>query len=542
LKAEGAQASELDLSRRIEEARSRFTDPSDSLVKRACGWFSHRDVERACIELTPKLHGPFAAVLSEEWPNTDEDADHACVAVAEALVHELAERNASLELLADATRFLVGIGHCYFCEAFLRRLEQDPSASSWRALLISPPVDPLAWLHSYDRGSHLALALEESAARAFPRPPDALLEDLRPRTSFNTVGQLHLELAYRLDPCAAAEMICGLPTDDLVGAAHHLLILLGADVPNLIRTLSPPACGLFLAAFAVDVDSELQGRAPRAHTPHPMRMVDVENHERYSEEVEGAYAARYAHLARALTERQDGDRMLGPWLTFLARRRGRVIVTGAHVHPGQELVPLRSSARVFVEGGRAISFAGTPTTPAVLLARATLLEAAPGAPDVARSLWEDWTALLVSAHPSLRTDDEITAHVMGRVLAQCLTPHETWRCTAKRIQPQVRSYERWPWNTIDVVTSVVIAAGAAAEALEREGEALWREAFAMSVRHFLVAADRGREDLPRLLPAWLFHCFTRVFGADSGELLLLLQRLPTAELMKDAHNKMLCGQ
>jgi hypothetical protein len=542
LKAEDVRAGELSPQQRLDGARARLADPSDSLVKRARAWFGHRDVERACVELAPGLRGPFAAVLSEDWPGTGEDVDHACVAVAEALVHELAERDASLDLLADAIRFLVGIGHRHFCDALLRRLDRDPAADSWRAMLTSPPADALAWLHSYDGGSHVALALEEAAARAFPRPPDGLLDDLHTHASFNAVGRLHLELVYRLDPRAAAEMICGLPSDDLVRGACRLLVQWGVDEPALIRTLSPPACGLFLAAFAADVDFELQRRAPRAHTPHPMTIADIEEHARYAEEVEGAYAARYADLAQALSERQDDDRMLGPWLAFLAGRRRRVFVTAAHVHPGQEFVPLRSSARVFVERHRAVSFAGTPTTPAVLLARAILLEAAPGDSDVACSIWEDWTALLVSAHPSLRTDDEVTAQVMGWVLAQCSTPDGTWRRTAQRIQPRARSYERSPWGEIDVVASVVVSAGCAAAELERAGEALWRDAFAMAIRHFLVVADRDRDHPSRLLPAWLFHVFTRVFGPDDVELSTLLQRLPTAELVKDARNVMLRGR
>lgn len=530
---EDVQSAGIGVQPRSDEERL-GDSTSDLLVTRARAWFVHRDPQLACMELSEDLRRPFAAILSEEHPGTDENAKRACLAVAEALAHELAVREASLSLLVDVARFLVDVGRQYFCDTLLRQIEKDRAASSWPAMLTAPPTDALAWLNRWRARDGIALVLKEEADRAFPRPPDGLLKTSYNHASFNEVGVLHLELAYRLAPRATAEMICGLPADQLAWDACHLLTQWGIDWLALIATLSPPACGLFLAAFVDDVDSELQRRAPRADIPHPMTRANAEARERFVEWVEGSYAAKYAAVATALSERQDGGRMLGPWLAFLARRNGPPLTIAAYVHPEQDRVPLRISIRVFAEHGRTPSFTGTQMAPAVLVARAMLLEAAPGNTALADSIWADWTALLLSDATELHTDYGSTAQVMGWVLAQCSEPHESWRRTARRIQPQARVYERLPWDQIDVVTNVVISAAIAAVQMGSDGESIWGEAFTMAIRHSLVAPTRGFDDPARTLPLWFFHDVARVFGENHVELLEMMKRLPTDELRSKA--------
>jgi len=246
-------------------------------------------------------------------------------------------------------------------------------------------------------------------------------------------------------------------------------------------------------------------------------------------------SALFASVAAVLLSRPDGDRLLGPWLYYLAERRQRAAARSRDGAQGVTWTALHAAAAVIGERGAQVDLGTVPSTADRLLVEALILLARPDDRGGAAAVWQRWIDLLGTSDESFRFADDADWWHAGAMLARCDDPLATWTAAVRRLQPALRAYERDVSSRIDLVPSLVMAAVWAAEHLGTSGHALWNAASRLANRHYLVV---GLHDLPGAisleLPAFPFRSFRAVFGEDEPALGAALATLPDDDLVRRA--------
>jgi len=496
--------------RRLEGARDRLATDPHELVARVRRWHRDRDLDGATTSLPVALEAALRAVLTEDRPEADANGDLVTVAVAEAIAQELAAGRAELDVFDAAGAYITGPGGPHFLESFAGLVRAQPGGA-WRAVLEAPPLDPMRWLRPWDQRSGNADGLADEAAHNVPRPPAALLHDGMPLRGLSRAAERQLALLQQIDPRAALEFAAGLPWNALAfGACDELTLPPLDSLPSLVADVSTVASGLLL------------GRITR-HVEMPPLEPGTD------------LSALFASVAAVLLSRPDGDRLLGPWLYYLAERRQRAAARSRDGAQGVTWTALHAAAAVIGERGAQVDLGTVPSTADRLLVEALILLARPDDRGGAAAVWQRWIDLLGTSDESFRFADDADWWHAGAMLARCDDPLATWTAAVRRLQPALRAYERDVSSRIDLVPSLVMAAVWAAEHLGTSGHALWNAASRLANRHYLVV---GLHDLPGAisleLPAFPFRSFRAVFGEDEPALGAALATLPDDDLVRRA--------
>ncbi len=405
-------------------------------------------------------------------------------------------------------------------DALLASWSRAGNAAAWAVELRRPPPDWSLWFASYDRRRVTSEALTNRAAEWAARGPDRMFDAHRHLSPTSDVARLHLLALFELDPRGAIEWVASLPLQDMVWAGAHQIDL-STKSALIDEVLAESSADAVLLVLADTIERQARRASMRGNA---RRWASGAGSPPDENESPAELRLRHRTIAGLLVSRADAGAMLGPWMRTLVRYVDRASGVVADPASGRIAQIAMNEVELALEIAEPVNLAPAPSLDTACVTARIVADRGNLHAEVH---WAEWGQLVIAEHDSLFATHAAQWRIAGWALCNVGDPLVAWLDAARSLEPVSRRRTRGYSERPQPVPHLVMPGIFAAMHIGSVAAPLWRSAYELARRLFLLDGGATADTIEHSLCADVFVAFRRVFGADDRLLDELLAQLPT---------------